>query len=81
TELPGVRKESIDIFVKGGFLVVRAERKRIHDQDTWKSHHRELEFGKVERSFRIPPNAEVHHTKALFENGILSISIPKTTAS
>lgn len=49
-DLPGIQKEHVDISVLGDLLTVTALRRRIHDEEQWKAHHRELEFGKVSRS-------------------------------
>jgi HSP20 family molecular chaperone IbpA len=47
SELPGIRKEDVHISVHKNMLTLMAERKRVHNEESWTVHHRELEFGKV----------------------------------
>ncbi len=62
-------------------MVIRATRRQVHNQDSWKVHHRELDFGKVERYIRIPSDADVYQSFATFEDGVLKFSIPKKTTT
>ena len=74
--IPGVEKDSIDIEFVDNILTVRGERK-IPSEEGIKFHLVETPYGKFERAFRIPENVDESKIEAKYENGILSIFIPK----
>lgn len=76
-DLPGIKKTDINVAIEGDFLCIRAERKWEHDETTARLHRTEREFGKVERSFRIPENVDKEKLTASFENGVLKMWLPK----
>lgn len=79
TDLPGILKEHVELTVEGPFLRIVAWRKEEHDENMWKSHHTELNSGKVERRFRLPDDVDMSRMTAIFERGVLDISMPKKT--
>ena len=80
-DLPGIKKEDIDIAVEGDFLTVRAERRREFEDKTFQLHRTELEFGRVERSFRIPTAVDRTKLRASFDCGVLKLEMPKMATS
>ena len=80
-ELPGVRKEDLQVTVNQGVLTIAAEVKQ-HDQktDDEKVVRSERYFGSVSRSFQLPLEVDQSTAKASYENGILELSLPKTQA-
>lgn len=77
-ELPGVAAGDIDISMHDGALVVRGE-KRFETEETGDSYFfSEREYGMFQRSFRMPPDANTAGIDASFQNGVLSVVIPKT---
>ncbi|CAM9095185.1 unnamed protein product, partial [Ectocarpus fasciculatus] len=81
SDLPGIKKDNIDIEVEGDFLTIRAERLREMEDRTFQFHRTELEFGKVERSFRIPTTVDRTKLRACFDSGVLTLEMPKTATS
>jgi HSP20 family protein len=77
-DLPGVQKNEIDIKVENGLLTISAEKRNKHESNTTTSHMIERSYGRVQRSVRLPNNADATHPEAKFENGVLEIKIPKT---
>ncbi len=76
-ELPGLKKEEIDISLQGGVLTVSGERKREsenRDSDTFRS---ERYFGKFQRSVTLPAVVDSAKVKATYKDGILSVKLPK----
>ncbi|HEY9080216.1 Hsp20/alpha crystallin family protein [Magnetovibrio sp.] len=76
-ELPGVPEENIAIRIERNMLTVSGEKKfhRLHDgQDFFFS---EFSYGKFQRSFRLPEDADEDHVKATYTDGVLSITVPK----
>ncbi len=78
--LPGISKDDVDITVTDGMLTLRGEYKTNED-DAGKAYHiREQRYGVFERSLSLPTDVEVDKAKAEFENGILTITLPKAEA-
>jgi HSP20 family molecular chaperone IbpA len=77
-DLPGVEASDVDIsLVENKHLVIKAERKYVHEEPKDKVHSMERSYGKVQRRFRVPANADVDHVTTVFKNGVLSLSFPK----
>ncbi len=76
-DLPGVKKENIDISVNDGILVVSGERK--FEKEEEKKHYTKIEtfFGRFERAFKLPADADTENIEAKFEDGVLKIFIPR----
>jgi HSP20 family protein len=71
-EVPGVDPEhDIDLMVSGGNVTVKAERR--HDDE--RRHHSEFRYGKFERSFALPSNADERQVQAIYSHGILEITV------
>ena len=76
-ELPGVKKENVDIKVDGNVLTISGERnvrEEVKDEDY---HRVESRYGLFSRSFTLPEKVDISKIQAGFENGILEVSIPK----
>jgi len=76
-ELPGLRKEDVDIEVRDNTLTLKGERK--FEQETQeKNYHRvERSYGSFQRSFLLPSTIKQEAIEAAFKDGILEISLPK----
>ena len=80
-DLPGVKKEDIAVDVKGNILTISGERKykaEVKKDDYYKC---ESNYGKFQRSFSLPKNADSENIKASAENGELEVVIPKLKKS
>jgi len=79
-EIPGIAKEDVRIWIEKDMLMVSGEKK----QDLKKEEVRHLgerRFGKFERSFWIPEDADREKVKAEFGNGLLTVTVPKAAES
>eukprot|EP01028_Stygiella_incarcerata_P011170 TRINITY_DN619_c0_g1_i1.p2 TRINITY_DN619_c0_g1~~TRINITY_DN619_c0_g1_i1.p2 ORF type:complete len:201 (+),score=81.36 TRINITY_DN619_c0_g1_i1:322-924(+) len=77
-ELPGVKKEDIHIDVKGNILSLSGETKCERKEDDHDGYHlMERSYGSFKRSFTLPPEAHSDEVNAQYEDGILSVTIPK----
>lgn len=77
-DIPGFKKEDINIEINKGNLVISAEKKE-EENDDKKYLRRERKFyGKYQRSFYLG-DVDENNVEASFENGILKISVPKKT--
>ncbi len=81
-ELPGVRKEDIQVTIDGAEVTLTAEVKRekevAHDERVL---HTERSYGKVTRSFALPQEVDEAKTEAKFRDGVLELKLPKKAAA
>ena len=81
-ELPGVKKEDIQVTIDGAEVTLSAEVKRekevAHDERVL---HTERTFGKVTRSFSLPQEVDEAKAEARFRDGVLELTLPKKAAA
>jgi len=77
-ELPEVRKDDVKVTVDGGTLTISGERKGEKEEKGRKFHRIERYYGRFERSFSIPDDAETNNVKAEFKDGVLRVSLAKS---
>jgi HSP20 family protein len=75
--LPGVKPEDIQISVANGVLSVRGEVKEEKEEKEKTYHLRERRYGSFSRSVSLPSNVSADKSEAVFENGILTLTLPK----
>ena len=81
-ELPGVKKEDIQVTIDGSAVTLAAEVKREKEvtQDE-RVLHTERTFGKVSRSFSLPQEVDESKAEAKFKDGVLELTLPKKAAA
>jgi len=75
-ELPGVKKEDIDLKVENNVLTIRGERKRDVEVKQDAYHRVERTYGTFARSFTLPNTVSADGIKAEFKDGILTVTLP-----
>lgn len=76
--VPGMEKSDFKISVDDRTMTISAERKsETKEEEKGKMKRREYNFSKFSRSFTLPSGADVQKVGAAYNNGILSIHIPK----
>lgn len=75
--LPGIKPEDVQISVTGDVLSMQGEYKQEEEKKEASYHMREIRQGSFDRSIRLPVDVQTDKSKADFENGILTISLPK----
>jgi len=76
-DLPGVKKEDININFDDNTLTISGERK-IKDEHKDNNFYKvESVYGKFERSFSLPEDVDSDKIEATSKNGVLEIKIPK----
>ncbi len=80
-ELPGMKKEDVDIEIDDGVLTIRGEKREERKEEKKGYKKIERNYGKFERSFSLPSDIDEKNISAKFENGVLNISIPKSPES
>lgn len=80
-EVPGVPKEDIHVSIDGAVVTLRAEVKQ-HDSQTEgeKVLRSERYYGAVSRSFQLPQDIDQASAKARYDNGVLTLTLPKKQA-
>lgn len=78
-ELPGVKEEDIDVSVHDNMLTVRGEKRQEREEKDEKKQYyfSERMYGSFQRSFRLPRDVKSSDIKAVYDNGVLKLSIPK----
>ena len=78
--LPGLKAEDVQISVTADVLTLRGEFKMQNENKDTTYHIREHNYGAFERALRLPTDVQTERAKAEFENGILTITLPKAEA-
>ena len=78
-ELPGISPEEVEVTSENGVLTIRGEKRseRKEGEQNSRYHVVERTYGSFARSFQLPQGLDETKIEAEFENGILSIHIPK----
>ena len=81
-EIPGVRKEDIQIDVSGSQVSIRAEAKKEKEEKQGdKVLHSERSYGMVSRSFTLPADVDAQGAKAEYKDGVLDLALPKKASA
>jgi len=76
-ELPEVRKEDIRVNVDEGTLSISGERKAEKEDKGVRYHRLERSYGRFERSFSLPDEADASKITSEYKEGILTVHLPK----
>ncbi|HEX9998767.1 MAG TPA: Hsp20/alpha crystallin family protein [Abditibacterium sp.] len=79
-ELPGIRKEDIDIQLTGDTLRLSGERKREQEARGEYFHRVERSYGAFARTFQIETPIDAAKVSAAYEEGVLTLRLPKQEA-
>jgi HSP20 family protein len=75
--LPGVKPEEVEITVTGHTLTLAGERRRNEEVKEEDYYRHEVHYGAFTRSVELPAIVDPEKVEAAFENGILTITVPK----
>ena len=77
-ELPGIRKEDLDVTVDDGVLTIKAEHNDNQEQtENGQLIRQERSYGKFVRSLRLGANVDEETIAAEYRDGVLHITLPK----
>jgi HSP20 family protein len=77
-DIPGMKKEDIQVEAHDGYLKVSGERKSIREEKEKNYHVSERSYGNFSRIFRLGDKADLVHVEGQYENGVLKLKVPKT---
>lgn len=77
TDLPGVPKEDVKVYVTDHTLVIEGERRHEETIEEDDYHRREVSYGSFLRRIPLPEGVETEKVEANFEDGVLEVMIPK----
>lgn len=78
--LPGINPDDMDITVEDDTLTIKGETQVDEDFEEKSYHIRERRFGGFTRSLRLPTAINAENIEAVYENGVLTLTIPKAEA-
>ncbi len=75
--VPGLKPDEVQLTITGDTLTIRGEYKAEQEDKNRTYHIRERQYGAFERSILLPTEVNADKAKAEFENGMLTITLPK----
>jgi HSP20 family protein len=76
-ELPGVKKDDIDVSIDGNVVTLRAEVKREKEEKDEKTVRSERYYGAISRSFSLDFDVDEKGATAKYSDGVLELVLPK----
>lgn len=76
-EIPGIPKDNIKVEVNNNVLVVSAERKEEKKKEEERKYYSEFSYGSYYRAMTLPTAVDEKKIDASYENGVLSVRLPK----
>jgi HSP20 family protein len=76
--VPGVTPDGLEVSYQQGVLTLRATTQAPEVQEGWRWYAHELGAGEVTRQITLPREIDVDHAQAGFENGVLTLTLPKS---
>lgn len=77
-EIPGVKPEDVKITHEGNVLTIHGQKQQEAEERTERVHRYERTYGVFERTFSLPATVDANNIKASYDQGVLTVSIPKT---
>jgi HSP20 family protein len=75
--VPGMKKDDFQLELNENYLTISGERKFNEEKKDKSYHSIETYYGSFNRSFRVPENVEASKINAVYNNGILEVTLPK----
>lgn len=76
-ELPGIRRENVDIEIENNVLSLSGEKQEEREEKKKETYVYERSYGSFRRSFTLPAPVDEENVKAEFSDGVLRIHLPK----
>jgi HSP20 family protein len=79
-ELPGLKRDDVEVEVRGDSLSIRGERRDEHEEEREGYFHSELEYGQFHRTIPLPEGVIADSAQASFRNGVLEVTMQAAPA-
>lgn len=76
-EIPGLKKDDIDVSVENSTLTLRGKRERETEVKEEQYHRVERAYGMFSRSFSLPQTVDASRVHAEYKDGVLTLTLPK----
>jgi HSP20 family protein len=76
-ELPGMKREDIEVSLQDGALIISGERKEEKVHEGTEVHRQERYYGKFNRALTLPTAVKGDKVEAHYKDGILTVTLPK----
>lgn len=76
-EVPGVRKDDLNVRIENGVLTLHGQRKQETDVREENAHRLERVYGAFSRSFSLPTTVDGARVAATYKDGVLEVTVPK----
>jgi len=77
-EMPGIKKEDIDITLTEDAITISGEKKMEEEVKKKDFYRRESSYGSFSRTFTLPSEVQTDKVKSILKDGVLEIRIPRT---
>ncbi len=78
-ELPGMDEKNIEVKVADDVLTIKGEKREEKEEKNKDYYLSERSFGSFQRSFQVPNGVDTDKIEASFKNGVLTVTLPKST--
>ncbi len=79
-DLPGLKKEEIDLSILGSTLTIKGEKKSENEVKEENYHRVERSYGLFQRSVQLPSEVDESKVEAAYKDGVLEVKLPKKEA-
>ncbi|MBB6303747.1 Hsp20/alpha crystallin family protein [Rhizobium leucaenae] len=77
-ELPGIEPKDLDVRVANQTLTIKGEKQETKEEKEKEYYLSERRYGSFQRSFQLPQSVDAAKIEASFNNGVLTVTLPKT---
>lgn len=76
-DLPGIQEKDLEVTMTGNRLNISGKREQEKEEKADRYYSYERSYGSFTRSFTLPEGADVDNLRAVLEQGVLSVTVPK----
>ena len=80
-DIPGLEKDDFDVEISGNSLKISGEKKQVRQERKLHHYKTERAYGRFEKSFVLPEGLKKEEIEANYNNGVLSLTLPKIEKS
>jgi HSP20 family protein len=80
-ELAGIKKDDVNVTIEDGILTITGEKRSDRNTKEKNYHLVERSFGSFQRALTLPTGVDSGNAKASFEDGVLTVVVPKSEAA